>query len=394
MTEQPFVATCTRGAETVLASELAENIGERAWDVGRGAVTWTGPLEDGYRACLYSRVASRVLLRLSTFPCPDADALLEGVAAIPWTEHLEPHGCLAVDFVGVSSTLRNSRFGAMRTKDGVVDSFLARGLGRPSVDLERPDVRIHVHLRDDRAQVSLDLSGTALHIRGGRQTGEAPIKETLAAAMLRIAGWPERARAGEPLVDPMCGSGTILMEAAGMALDTPPGLGRHRWGFSNWLGHDHRVWERLTEEGRDRVRASLKRTVPLYGADADPQVLGNARANAERRGLPIRFAHRRLADCEAPEGPPGLVVTNPPYGERLSDPRNAELLHADLGDMLRHRFLGWEAWIITGGPRLAKAIGLRASSRHVLHNGPIECRLLQIAISNKPVTGRGPGWRR
>jgi len=392
MTET-LVATCTRGAEAPLAGELFEILGERDFDVVAGAVTWEGPVADGYRACLHSRVASRVLLRLARFACPDSDALLEGVVAIDWPSHLRSTGRLAVDFVGVSESIRNSRFGAMRTKDGVVDCFAAKGLARPSVDLKRPDIRINVHLRNDVAAVAIDLSGTALHIRGGRQAGDAPIKETLAAAILRIADWPAKARQGAPLVDPMCGSGTLLLEAAGMALDMPPGLVRKRWGFSHWGGHDEALWDEIVAEGREQVRAALKRRVSLYGADLDGSVLSLAQSNAETAGLPIKFARRSLLDCAAPDGPPGLVVTNPPYGERLLSFRDAMQLHADLGDVLRHRFLGWEAWIITGGPKLAKAIGLRADSRHVLHNGPIECRLLQYGISSEPVTGRGPGWR-
>jgi 23S rRNA (guanine2445-N2)-methyltransferase / 23S rRNA (guanine2069-N7)-methyltransferase len=388
-----FVATCTRGAAAVLAGELGEILGERAFAVAPGAVRWSGALEDGYRACLDSRVASRILLRLLEFPCPDADALLVGVRSIPWPDHLAPGGRVAVDFVGLSAEIRNSKFGAMRTKDGVVDAFVDRGLARPSVDLQRPDVRIHVHLRDEVAGVSIDLSGQALHRRGGRVAGDAPLKETLAAAMLRIAGWPAHARQGKPLVDPMCGSGTLLLEAAGMALDVPAGLSRKHWGFTGWRGHDASTWDALVDEGREQVRAALKRTVAVYGADADPRVLAAARANAQRVGMPLKLAHRRLMDCAPPPGEAGLVVTNPPYGERLSSPAAAARLHRDLGDVLRRRFLGWEAWVITGGPKLAKAIGLRADARHVLHNGPIECRYLQYRISDRAVSGQGPGWR-
>ena len=274
----------------------------------------------------------------------------------------------------------------------------ARTGERPSVDKEQPDVRVNVHLRDGRATVCVDLSGEPLHRRGlGREAGEAPLKENLAAAILLLAGWPAAALAGTPLVDPMCGSGTFLLEAGGMAFDRAPGLGRMRWGFDGWAPHDAALWKRLLYEANDRMRAAADRPVALYGSDCDPEMIRTSRYNLARAQVPVALAVQALVDCHPPatqraEVPRGLLVTNPPYGMRLEDAEGARQVGADLGGMLRRRFLGWRAFVLAGGSDLAHGIGLKTTRRTPLWNGPIECRLLQLDIHDAPVSGLGPGW--
>ena len=317
-----FTATVARGLEEVLAAELAE-LGIPRPIPGRGNVSFEGHLGLGYRACLWSRIASRVLMVLGGGPAADARALYEGLVGIPWLDHLGPEATLAVDFVGGSEEIRHGQYGARVVKDAIVDHIRGVTGDRPSVDLARPDLRVNVFLDSygpgvPQATVSIDLSGAALHLRGsGRVTGQAPLKETLAAGLLHLAGWPAHARAGRPLVDPMCGAGTFLTEAAGIALDRAPGLGRTAWGFEGWRGHDRALWERLVEEAA--VRARVERPVRICGYDADPTVLGWASNNAAALGLDevIRLARRPVAGLRPPiplsgPAPRGLLITNPP----------------------------------------------------------------------------------
>ncbi len=378
-----FFATTPKGMEPLLADEL-RTLGAGSVEATRAGAAFEGDLATAYRACLWSRVGNRVLLPLHTFDAPDGDTLYEGIRAVPWGEHLGPEQTLAVDFASSRSKLAHTHFGALRTKDAIVDRLREETGARPSVDTERPDVRVNVHLLDDRATVSIDLSGDSLHRRGWRDPSTpAPLKENLAAALLLLARWPVRARDGEPLCDPMCGSGTIVIEAAAIAADRAPGLGRARWGFSAWRGHQPAIWDALVEEARAREIVDRNRLPPILGTDADPRAVRAALANVERAGMRGRLhvEKRDLAAFEPIGRRPGIVVTNPPYGERLAAPPG---LYGDLGDLLRRRFLGWSGFVFTGSPELGKEIGLRASRRHVLWNGAIECRLLEFPIATEP----------
>lgn len=377
-----------------MADELRHILGhELRLKVERGAVKFEGNLEAAYRACLWSRVASRVLLVIRQFPCRHAEALYEGIADIDWLVHLEPDSTLSVEFVGVSPGIRNSHFGALKVKDAIVDQMRQRTGRRPTVDLDRPDIRVHVHLRNEQASVSIDLSGAPLHRRGhGREGGVAPLKENLAAAILLLSGWRELAAAGAPLVDPMCGSGTFLLEAGGIALDRAPGLQRKTWGFTWWPPHDATLWRVLQAEAQDRAEECTAE-VTLIGSDSDPRMVTLTRQNAKRAGLDLRVRRQDLSDSWPPaeqlEDPPrGLFVTNPPYGERLEDEEGALRIGKMLGQVLRHRYLGWFAVVLAGSRPLANGIGLKAR-KHPLWNGPIECRLLGIDISDRPVLGEG-----
>lgn len=396
MSGQPaLIATCAQGLEPVLEAEL-RTLGFPRIRTLRGAVLFGAAIDDGYRALLWSRVASRVLFQLARFPCADRDELYDGVRTIRWNEHLGPRTTFAINFVGVSRTLRHSGFAARVVKDAIVDQFRDEHGQRPSVDLEEPDLRVHVHLAAGKATVSIDLAGPPLHQRGlQREAGPAPLKENVAAAILQLAGWPAAAREGRPLCDPMCGSGTILLEAAMVARDVAPGLHRTRWGHDHWRGHDSRVWGTLLDEARARKHAGRAVEVGLYGGDVDPDVLPYAVRNLARAGFADvvgQLVCRDARGASAPEPIPGLLVTNPPYGTRLNDEARADALLRDFGDTLRHHFLGWTAWILVGRPRQARALGLRPNARHPVRNGRLDARLLEVSIADTPPRG-GPRGR-
>jgi 23S rRNA (guanine2445-N2)-methyltransferase / 23S rRNA (guanine2069-N7)-methyltransferase len=396
-----FFATTAKGLEAVLAGEL------RAFavtdvELQRAGVAFRGPLESGYRACLWSRVASRVLLPLASFPAETPAALYAGVRTIRWSEHIGRGRTLAVDCAVSHSRITHSHFAALKTKDAIVDQLREQLGTRPSVAVERPDVRINVYLHEDRATVSIDLAGDSLHRRNYRQSGGvAPIKENLAAAVLLLADWPRLARARVPLLDPLCGSGTLCIEAALIAADIAPGRGRPYFGFLGWRGHQAALWDDLLSEAAERERRGAQPLPLIRGYDADAAAIRNALANVDRAGLRgrVHIEKRALADCEPIAVPVagdvrGLVVTNPPYGERLGDPAALADLYAQLGDTLRRKFTGWTGYVLTGNRALGGRIGLRPSRRHVLYNGAIECRLLVFPISATPVQSAGPGWRR
>jgi 23S rRNA (guanine2445-N2)-methyltransferase / 23S rRNA (guanine2069-N7)-methyltransferase len=386
-----FVATTSKGLEPVLADELrAMGVGVDA--VGRGVVYFVGKLESGYRACLWSRIASRVILRVARGRVDSPDAIYALANEVEWGDHISPKQSLYVDFVGRGKGISNTIFGAQRVKDAIVDKVRTESGARPDVDFERPDVRVSAHLHRGSITIGIDLSGTALHRRGkGRQAGTAPIKESLAAAILHMAKWPTLAAQGAPLFDPMCGSGTFLSEGLGIAQDRAPGLDRQRWGFTHWLGHDAALWERLRKEAHERSKAGKGLQVRLYGRDTDAHVLDAARENLKRAGAGAGLSIERatMAEARAPKGSgaetEGLFVCNPPYGRRLESEEGARVLHREMGSVLRRHFLGWQAFIITEHGPMAKSIGLKPSQRVPVFNGPIECRVLEFGISRKKV---------
>ncbi|MDG4551064.1 MAG: bifunctional 23S rRNA (guanine(2069)-N(7))-methyltransferase RlmK/23S rRNA (guanine(2445)-N(2))-methyltransferase RlmL [Candidatus Contendobacter sp.] len=382
MPEHNFIATAPAGVEPLLAAELAE-LGAATPRPARGGVAFQGPLELAYRACLWSRTASRVLLPLAEFPATEADALYAGIHDLPWEEHLAPDGTLSVEFSGGGPGVDHGHYGAQRIKDAIVDRFRAGCGQRPSVDARQPDLRIHARWRDGQVTVNLDLSGDSLHRRGYRAaTVTAPLKETLAAALLLKAGWPAIAAVGGPLLDPLCGSGTLAIEAAWIAGDHAPGLLREHWGFSGWLGHVPALWNRLLAEARERRDAGRTRIPPIRASDRDPKAVRAASINAGRAGVAdrMRIECRDWTGVEPPPGPPGLLIANPPYGERLGDQDELGALYAQLGDRLKARFVGWRAALFTGNPELGKRMGLCAVKTNVFHNGPLECRLLQFQV--------------
>jgi 23S rRNA (guanine2445-N2)-methyltransferase / 23S rRNA (guanine2069-N7)-methyltransferase len=395
-----FFATTAKGFEELLVAELRA-LGAQDVVAARAGVGFAGPLEVAYRACLWSRVANRILLPVASFRAETPEALYAGVRSVRWADHLSPRGTLAVDAATSQSQLAHAHYAALKTKDAIVDQLRERAGVRPSVDIARPDVRVNVYVHRDRAVVSIDLSGESLHRRAYREQGvAAPLKETLAAAILLLAEWPRLARDGAPLVDPMCGSGTLPIEAALMAGDVAPGLRRTHFGFAQWRGHQASIWQRLLAEAQQRQIAGTGTRPVIRGYDIDAGAVRRALANAEHAGVRglVHIEKRALADCAPPPGRQpagGLFVVNPPYGERLGESTQLAALYAEIGDVLRRRFIGWTGYVLAGNLQAAKHIGLRATRRFILYNGAIECRLLKFPISDVGVQGAaGPRWRR
>ncbi len=382
---QAFFATCPKGLEYLLRDELAAMGAGDAREALAG-VHFSGTLETAYRACLWSRLASRILLPLAEFAAADDEALYQGVQAIDWSTHIAAHGSFAVDAGTALSQMAHSQFIALRTKDAVVDQFRQRDGTRPNVDTDEPDVRINVRVRHDRATVSLDLAGSPLHRRGWRhEQGAAPLKENLAAAMLLRARWPQIYAEGGALLDPMCGSGTLLIEGALMAADVAPGLKREYFGFLGWLQHDIALWRGLLEEANARAQTGLRalRSV-FFGGDLDPHMVQVTKRNAQDAGVAGFFTLERqdVANAAPPPGvDSGLVITNPPYGERLGDRAQMPTLYRALGAALRARFTGWQAAVLAGDAELGRAMDLHAHKRYVLFNGALETVLLSIDLT-------------
>jgi len=383
MQQHEFFASSTRYVEDLLAEELLD-LGAQSVRETRAGVYFRGTLESAYRACLWSRVCSRILLPLKDFTAGSPEELYERAAQIPWSDHLSADSTLAVDCFISHSAIRHSVYAAQLVKDAVVDYFRKKSGRRPSVSLERPDVRLNLHLDNDKALISVDLSGESLHRRAyRRQTGEAPLKENIAAALLLRAHWPEIAQSGGGFVDPLCGSGTLPIEAALIAADCPPGLHRPYFGFTGWKGHDRQLWQELREEGLDRFAAGRRALPRIIGYDHDRQAVRAARENLKRAALEglVRIEQRELGRVEAPESESGLLAANPPYGERLDADPDLPGLYATLGRVLKRHFSGWKAAVLTANPELGKSIGLQAFRRNTLYNGTIKCTLVHIDIS-------------
>jgi 23S rRNA (guanine2445-N2)-methyltransferase / 23S rRNA (guanine2069-N7)-methyltransferase len=381
-----FFATCPKGLEYLLVDEL-KALGAADVHEALAGVHFRGELDAGYRACLWSRLASRVLLQLAEFEAPDADALYAGVHAVAWGEHLGVGTTFAVDAVGSTPGVTHSQYAALRTKDAIVDWFREQAGERPDVDTENPGLRVNLVLRKGRAIVGLNLSGAPLHQRGYRQgAGVAPLKENLAAAMLLRAGWPAIYADGGGLVDPLCGSGTLPIEAALIAADVAPGLRREQFGFEHWRGHDGAVWKTLLEQAQARANTGLQALRPVFfGFDENPTVLNEARRNAQAALLSgfMQFGRQSLEHLHRPHEleRPGLLITNPPYGERMGDDEDVIALYRLLGAKLKAEFPGWRASIIAADEAHGHALGLRADRRYKLYNGAIECTLLNFEIA-------------
>ncbi len=386
-----FFVAAPRGTEDLLADEL-RRLGLHQLDKGRAGVAFQGALEDAYRVCLWSRIANRVVMPLASFAAPTPEALYEAVRDITWEDHLLAEGTLAVDFTSLDSQISHTRYGAQRVKDAVVDRFRERFGRRPSVDLAAPDLRINLFLKNDSATLGIDLSGGSLHRRGYRAAaGDAPLKENLAAAILALSGWPELAAAGAPLYDPVCGSGTFLIEGALMAADVAPGLQRRHFGFLGWRSHDQHAWERLLTEADERRREGERRMANrLVGYDIDLGTIKIARENAQLAGVGtlIEFVHQDFTRMLPPKGSQaGLIVANPPYGERLGQETVLASLYRSLGSHLRAHFGGWNLALLSASPLLLNALGVGAEKEKKLFNGPIEVTLQHGRIPSSQVSG-------
>jgi 23S rRNA (guanine2445-N2)-methyltransferase / 23S rRNA (guanine2069-N7)-methyltransferase len=371
---------------------LGEELRALAIDVHRehaAGVAFSGTLSDGYRACLESRTASRILLTIAEGDAQASEQFYEFVRSIAWEEHVAANGSIAIDIAGEApSWVRRTTFAAQRAKDAVVDRLTDLAGQRPSVDLGNPDVRIGVWFARTRASVSIDLSGAPLHRRGYRQSAvEAPVKENLAAALLMRCGWSEVAAQGGAFCDPMCGSGTFVIESALMAGNHAPGLFRRRFGFERWLGHDRDTWETLRAQAVSRSTLNALERGRFAGSDVSLEAVRAALANVNRAGLgEVVAVERRAIEHLAPTVfASGLVFVNPPYGVRIGEVGELAPLYRTLGATLLRCYPGWQAAVFTGNPPLGRELGLRARRVHTFYNGPIECRLLRFELDASAV---------
>ncbi|KJV50254.1 23S rRNA methyltransferase [Pantoea sp. BL1] len=368
-------ASTARGLEELLKTEL-DALGAQDLQVVQGGVHFRADDRVMYQSLLWSRLASRILLPLGEFGVWSDLDLYVGAQSIPWTEMFDSSTSFAIHFSGTNEVIRNSQFGALRIKDAIVDSFTRQNLERPSVDREQPGVRINAWLNKDRVSIALDLSGDALHQRGYRQqTGQAPLKETLAAAIVMRSGW----QSTTPLIDPMCGSGTLLLEAALIATDRAPGLLRSHWGFNRWKNHNQAVWQDVLAEAKERARVGTAATTArFFGYDNDSRVLESARANARRAGVfeLFTFAQQDVIKLKNPlagQEITGTVLSNPPYGERLESEPALIALHSLLGRIMKQQFGGWNLSLFSASPELLSCLQLRADRQFKAKNGPLEC---------------------
>tara|TARA_R100000656_G_scaffold22851_6_gene20272 strand:+ start:397 stop:2550 length:2154 start_codon:yes stop_codon:yes gene_type:complete len=381
-----WFASCPKGLESLLASELTSLGAGKTRETVAGVYV-EGTLAFAYRACLWSRLANRVLLPLEKFDVSSADDLYRGVRSIPWETHLTPRQSIAVDFIGTNDAIRHTKFGAQQVKDAIVDQLQDYFGERPDVDLQNPDLRINVRLAKDAVTVSLDMSGGSLHKRGYRVAMvPAPLKENLAAALLLRAGWPEIAARGGALIDPLCGSGTFLIEGAMMVADMAPGLIRERFGFHGWAKHDDTLWQDIRQEALARCEAGLSREIPeIRGYDKDTRAVSAAQENIACAGLEkwVRVMAKPIEAFKKPthrETGDGLIICNPPYGERWGEMEELKPLYQTLGEVAKRECPGWRMAVITGNAELAGELRLRADKKYQFFNGTIPSQLLLFQL--------------
>lgn len=370
-----YFATVARGLEPIAAQEL-ESLGAKEVRPDFTGVHFVGDRAMLYKVNLWARTIFRVLVPIREFYCPNAEVLYQEVQKIAWEEYLQPENTLAVTCTGGNQKLNHTHFTALQVKNAIIDQQRVKSGQRSSVDVQNPDITINVHIHQDQCIVSLDSSGTSLHRRGYRQAmGAAPLKETLAAALLDMAQWD----ASLPLVDPLCGSGTLPLEAGLKSMNIAPGLLRQKFGFESFANFDSQLWQQIVAAAQDSKLPAPKALI--WGSDRDPDILAQAQSNAERCGITeqIKFTQAELSQLEAPADC-GVLICNPPYGERLGDTGELAALYKTIGDICKQRFKGWTAFVLTGNKELAKKIGLRASKRIPVYNGSLACTLLKYEM--------------
>lgn len=370
-----YFATVARSLESIAAAEI-ESLGAKEVRPDFTGVHFIGDKATLYRVNLWARTIFRVLVPLREFYCPNSNILYQEVQKIFWGEYLQSHQTLAVNCTGSNQKLNHTHYTALQVKNAIVDQQRRESGQRSTIDAKNPDVLVNVHIKQDRCILSLDSSGASLHRRGYRQAmGSAPLKETLAAALLDMAQWD----ASLPLLDPLCGSGTLPLEAGLKALNIAPGLFRQKFGFESFPDFDRQLWHTILTEAKNSRIQKLK--APIWGSDRDADVLTQAYGNAVRCGIEhqIQFTQTELASIEAPADS-GMIICNPPYGERLGEVQELGALYKTLGDIFKQRFKGWTAFILTGNKELAKKVGLKASRRIPVYNGAISCTLLKYEL--------------
>jgi putative N6-adenine-specific DNA methylase len=370
-----YFATVARGLEALAVHEL-EQLGAHSVEPGFCGVAFKGDRALLYRVNLWARLPFRVLVKLKEFPCQTAAELYRGVHALDWSEHLRPDLTLAVNATGKNDHLNHTHFTALQVKNAIVDQQQAHFGERSDVELQNPDVRINLHVDRDFCTVSLDSSGNSLHRRGYRPAvGAAPLKESLAAALIQLSGWqPE-----QMFYDPLCGSGTLPLEACLKALNIAPGLFRDRFGFETWPDFDQPLFDRLLKEAESNQKEALP--AAIWGSDRDGAVIDQAIGNATKSGLQdhIWFSQMELSEVDAP-GDSGVLLCNPPYGERLGRDSDLGIFYKLLGDVLKQRFKGWTAFVLSGNKELSQSIGLKSSQRIAVYNGSLPCQLMKYEL--------------
>ncbi|MBE7393931.1 bifunctional 23S rRNA (guanine(2069)-N(7))-methyltransferase RlmK/23S rRNA (guanine(2445)-N(2))-methyltransferase RlmL [Pasteurella multocida] len=367
-------ATTARGFEELLKVELTD-LGAMDCQITQGGVHFHGDEETQYRVLLWTRLASRILLPIVTCKVYSDLDLYSAVVGQNWLDYFDEKAHFMVDFNGTNREIRHTQFGAMRVKDGIVDYFERVGKPRPNVDKSQPDIRIHAYLNREELVISLDLSGDALHMRGYREdTGKAPLRETLAAAIVLRSGW----QLGTPLVDPMCGSGTLLIEAAQMQANIAPQLHRLHWGFDFWKGHNQQAWDKVKGEAIELAEQTFNHNqkANFYGCDLDHRVLQKAKRNAQNAGV-AHLIQWQQGDVAALKNPfveeKGTVICNPPYGERLGTTPALIALYSVFGQRLKQQFADWNVSIFSGEPALLDCLRLRSHRQFKAKNGPLDC---------------------
>ncbi|MDT8282844.1 MAG: bifunctional 23S rRNA (guanine(2069)-N(7))-methyltransferase RlmK/23S rRNA (guanine(2445)-N(2))-methyltransferase RlmL [Gammaproteobacteria bacterium] len=388
-----FFATCSKGIEDLVHTEL-EQLGITGLKIHTGGVAFTGEIEAAYKACLWSRVTSRILLQLKDFTIADDDDLYNEIISVDWSQHFSENNTLAIDCFSSHSEVTNSHFATLRVKDAIVDQFVQNTESRPSIEKDNPDIRLNVYLSDKQCLLYLDMSGEALHKRGYRlAAGNAPLRETLAASMLYRAKWKSFYEQGLPFYDPMCGSGTLLIEAAMMAADVAPGLLREKngvgFGFSHWKMFDAEKWQLIVQQAEHRKQLGMQKIPAICGSDNNEILVGIARNNIDAAGMSAMIkvslqdaTHDLFKNMDFRcQRTPGLIVTNPPYGKRIGQVQLLRTLYHRFGAQLKSDFNGWTAVIITSEEELAKSIGLRAFRKNMLFNGALKSVLYQYRIN-------------
>lgn len=371
---ETFFAPCPRGLENYLANELKAS-GAVSVEITHGGVQSTGDWAYAYRANLESRIATRLLWKVGYTRYRSEEEIFKLAYATTWAKWFDTINSIRINVTAIKSPLKSLNFVTLRIKDGLCDHFRTVKGGRPSVDTVAPDMRIHAFLTEDACTLYLDTSGEPLYKRGFKQAKvEAPLKENLAAGILKITGW----QPGQTLLDPMCGSGTFLIEAAQMALDIAPGLGRS-FAFEKFRHFDAELWNSLRQAAQKRQRH--EDALPIFGADIDPRQIRNAEANIKAAGLAdkVELLVCDVLEIEAPDDN-GVLVANPPYGVRLSSGEELHDWYPRLGDALKRGFAGWDAYFITADLDMAKRIGLKADRRTPLMNGDLDCRVFEFRI--------------
>lgn len=387
MSDSLFFATTPKAMEDILVTELKQ-LGAKNVKAALAGAYFEGPLEIAYRVCLWSRIANRVLLKLDSFSVTSQEDLYAGIYKINWFSHMKPDDSFAVSFNAKNSkAIDNTHFGALKVKDAVVDQMRKKFNKRPDIDTKQPNIRINVYLQNEQATLSLDLSGESLHRRGYRDVSiTAPIKENLAAAILYRSQWADIARQGGSLIDPMCGSGTLLLEAAMIAADYAPGLQHQHFGFLHWKKHDATLWQSLLDEAQQRKQAGLQNLPTIVGFDQSRRAINAALLHIENAGLQnrIHVERRDIKEATAAESwQKGIVVCNPPYGERLGNTEDTAQLYREFGLVLKNQFKHWQAAMIISDPELGFRLGIRSQKPITLFNGALECKLLRFAIEEE-----------